>query len=112
MCVTEVFFLDIDDVFDIQCELMPIAPLWKNIGQALRLRPRYLHQIQSDQFDASMCLSEVLVGWLRRDYNTGRFGPPSWKLLVAAVAHPAGGNDRALAGEIAFKYNGKCKPEG
>ena len=30
-------------------------------------------------------------------YNTAGFWDPSWKLLVEAVAHPAGGNDRALA---------------
>ena len=28
---------------------------------------------------------------------------------MAAVAHPAGGNDRALAEQIATKYNGKCR---
>ena len=34
MCVKVDRFLDIDDIFDIQCELMPIACQWRNIGQA------------------------------------------------------------------------------
>lgn len=53
-------------------------------------------------------LEDVLAEWLQKAYNTTRFGDPSWELLVAAVAHPAGGSDRALAERIAGKYNGKC----
>ena len=52
-------------------------------------------------------LNEILTEWLKKAYNTTRFGLPSWKL--AAVAHPAGGNDRALAERIAGKYNGKMQ---
>ena len=51
----------------------------------------------------------VLTEWLKKacNCNNSRFRPPSWKLLVAAIAHPAGGNDRAHAEKIAVK-NGKC----
>ena len=30
------------------------------------------------------------------------------RMLVAAVAHPSGGNNNALAQQIASKYNGRC----
>ena len=52
---------------------------------------------------------ECSDGVAEEGYNTTRFGVPSWKLLVAAVAHPAGGNNRALAEQIAKKYCGKCR---
>ena len=52
-------------------------------------------------------MSDVLAEWLKKAYNTVRFGDPSWKLLVEAVAHPAGGNDCAVAEKIAKKYNGE-----
>ena len=35
-----------------------------------------------------------------------RFGPPTWKALVEAVAHPGGGNHKGLAMEIAKRHQG------
>ena len=87
-----------------------MAHNWKGVGEALRLHPDLLNRIQADHpTNVTECLSAVLTEWLKKAYNTSRFGPPSWKLLVAAVANPAGGNDRALAERIAQKYNGKLK---
>ena len=85
-----------------------MAHNWKGVGEALRLNPALLKTIQADHPDVRSRLDEVLTEWLNKAYDTTRFGLPSWKLLVAAVAHPAGGNDRALAERIAGKYNGKC----
>ena len=75
---------------------------------ALRLKPALLSRIQANHpTDVIACLTKALAEWLNMSYNTSRFGPPSWKLLVAAVADPAGGNNHALAERIAQKYN--CK---
>ena len=99
---------DIDDLIDVKCELLDVAHNWKDVGMALRLKPALLNRIQADHpGDVKECLTDALTEWLNKSYNTSRFGPPSWKLLVAAVANPAGGNDRALAEQIAHKYNGK-----
>ena len=84
-----------------------MAHNWKGVGEALRLNPALLKTIQADHPDVRSRLDEVLTEWLNKAYDTYRFGLPSWKLLVAAVAHPVGGNDRALAERIAGKYNGK-----
>ena len=85
-----------------------MAHNWKGVGMALRLKPALLSRIQADHpADVKECLTEALTEWLNRSYNTISFGPPSWKLLVAAVANPAGGIDHALAEWIAEKYNGK-----
>ena len=34
-------------------------------------------------------------------------GHPSWQLVVDAAASPAGGNNQALAQQIAQRHNGK-----
>ena len=85
-----------------------MAHRWKNIGLALRLDLSLLERIrQKNRDDAEACLLDVLAEWLKKAYNTARFGDPSWKLLVEAVAHPAGGNNCSLAEHIAKKYNGE-----
>ena len=52
------------------------------------------------------CLLDVLQEWLGTAKDDQRHGHPSWQVLVKAVAHPAGGNNRALAEAIAQKYSG------
>ena len=97
---------DISDLFDVHYELLNVAYNWRGVGNALRLHPDLLKGIEADHSDVKRRLERVLTEWLKKAYNTTRFGPPSWQLLVAAVAHPAGGNDRALAEEIAKRHNG------
>ena len=77
------------------------------MGLALRLDPNSLNGIEAKKSDVENNLSDVLEEWLKKSYDTESFGDPSWKLLVDAVAHPVGGKDRALAMEIAAKYNGR-----
>ena len=101
-------FSDISDLFDIHYELRSVASNWKDVGLALRLDPDTLNEIEADCKNVKNCLREVLAKWLKKLYNTSRYGPPSWKLLVAAVGHPAGGNNLALAEKIAERHNGKC----
>ncbi|CAI8047439.1 hypothetical protein GBAR_LOCUS26218 [Geodia barretti] len=97
--------LDIDDHFDVVSELGDVAHVWKSLGGALRLRQPDLDRIKADhQQDSSSCLSEMVTEWLNQSYNTERFGLPSWKMLVEAVAHRNGGNNNALAIHIATKY--------
>ena len=99
---------DIDDLFTVNCELLPVASKWKNIGLALRLQPHVLSTIEKNHTDVKDRLLNVLTEWLNKAYNIASFGDPTWQLLVAAVAHPAGGNNPALAQHIARTYNGKC----
>ena len=101
------YFTDSTDFFDVKQELLGVASNWRGVGEALRLEAGVLDIIESDGKDSKSCLAKVLTEWLNQNYNTSCFGRPSWKLLVAAVAHPAGGNNRALAKKIAQKYNGK-----
>ena len=101
------FSADINDLFDVHCELLNAAHNWRGVGRALRLHPDLLNRIETSTTDVECCLERVLSNWLMREYDTRRFGLPSWKLLVSAVAHPAGGREPVLAEEIAKRYNGK-----
>lgn len=51
--------------------------------------------------DPVRCLDEVLERWLKQNYNTKRFGSPSWRQLVKAVENNNGGEDPELAKKIA-----------
>ena len=101
-------YADSDDLFAVNSEVLPVADKWKSIGLALRLKPFVLNKIERDYSYVQDRLQSVLTEWLNKAYNTARFGEPSWQLLVAAVAHPAGGNNPTLAQDIARKYNGEC----
>lgn len=98
--------VDIDDLFEVNSELLLVAPRWKNMGLALKLKPHVLDMIEENRTNVESRLLNVLTEWLNKGYNTTRFGDPSWKLLVEAVAHSAGGNNRALAETIAKSHNG------
>ena len=102
------FSAEINDLFDVHYELLNVAHNWRGVGRALRLHPDLLNRIEANATDVECRLERVLSQWLKGEYDTSRFGPPSWELLVAAVAHPAGGKDQALAGRIARRHNGVC----
>ena len=81
-------------------ELEPVIDRWKHIGLALRLDPDQVKRIEGENRRSEDCLTEVLTLWLKKNYNTERFGDPSWEMLVRAVGHRSGGNNPALAKEM------------
>ena len=54
--------------------------------------------------DANRALNDVLLLWLRQKYNVGKFGRPTWRLLVEAVNKKTGGNNHDLAKQIASNH--------
>ena len=51
-------------------------------------------------------MGEVVEEWLKGNYDTTKFGPPTWKMLVEVVANPNGGNNNYLAKKIASQHPG------
>ena len=99
-----------EDAFDVITELTPVAARWKAIGMALRLTSGKLDRIESSHpGKPTECLSDVILEWLKRNYNVEKFGEPSWKWVVEVVASPVAGNDTALADKIASKHPGLKK---
>ena len=95
------------DHFDILKALMPIVGSWKAIGRGLRIDSGRLDMVQKDNSgDSKECLSEILTCWLKRNYDSERFGEPSWQAVVKVVACPAAGDNHALALSIAKQHSG------
>ena len=94
-----------DDLFDVTKELTPVSAKWRSIGLALRLKPNTLDGIQAkNSGDPSTCLTSMLTEWLKKNYNVKRFGEPTWQRLVEAVGDPAGGENMALATDLASRH--------
>ena len=79
---------------------------WKDIGLSLRLNPIQLKKIEKENSDLNHCLTEMLTLWLKGNYDTERFGEPSWELLARAVSDSGGGNNPALAEDIMRRHGG------
>ena len=74
----------------------------------LGLRPGDLVAIRKGN-DIGLAFTEILLMWLRQNYDVHKHGPPTWRNLMKAVDHPAGGNNHALAMIIADKHSNTGK---
>ena len=84
---------------------MDLASNWKGFGLALRVRRPVLDTISSkNHHNPEDCLGDMLLAWLQGQYDTKKFGQPSWELLCKAVDDCAGGNHPALAGSIRKRH--------
>ena len=96
---------DLDDLFDVQKELIPVSAQWRSIGIALRLKPNILDGIETRYSGGPpACLTATVTEWLNKNYNVKRFGEPTWRALVNAVGDPAGGANMALAIDMATRH--------
>jgi len=81
--------------------------MWRNMCFALGLRPAVADTISATHCgNPKQCLREVIIKWLRKTYDVDRHGPPTWRTLVKAVSDRAGGDNPALAEEIAKGHTG------
>ena len=97
-----------EDIHDILDEVVGLTGRWRNVCLALKLLPSDATAIASSCHDRPEdCLTAVLEKWLKKCYNTRKHGPPSWQMLVAAVANSTGGDNPALAKRIAESHRGK-----
>ena len=60
-----------------------------------------LGSIKAQTPDFAVALNQIITNWLQRNYNTKKYGLPTWKMLVEAVRAPNGGNNAILADKIA-----------
>ena len=97
-----------DDVHDVYEEVITMAGSWRSIAISLRISSSLIKLIASEcGSEPKYCLFTALEDWLKRMYNTEKYGNPSWRMLVKAVASPTGGANPALAQAIADKHSGK-----
>ena len=96
-----------EDIHNIYSEVIGLSGRWSDMCLALRLPPSDQSEISTAYLgNPEECLQAVLVKWLKKGYNYQKFGSPTWRMLVEAVADPAGGNDSALANFLTQKHQG------
>ena len=83
---------------------MTIKANYYQLGIGLGLPPGELQAIRKGAQDIEQAFVEVLLAWLRCCQNIDSFGPPTWRGLVEAANSPAGGNNPALAMDIAARH--------
>ena len=84
-----------------------MAGSWEQMAVGLRLPPHKKTLIATKhRNNPEMCLLAVVEEWLKGVCDVQKYGHPSWRLLVQAVADPIGGANRALTDTIAAKHLG------
>ena len=92
---------DINEVMD---ELKNVLARYEGIGGRLNIPNGRLEEIREQHLIPAKAMRRVIVEWVKRNYPNSSSNPPTWKVLVDAVEHPLGGNDRAEAEEIASRH--------
>lgn len=96
-----------EDFGDVKEAVITTLHRWQYVANALGLRPAETKTISSTyQGNPEKCMDDAILVWLRRAHNEKKFGPPTWKRLVQAIAARAGGNNTALAMKIAKDHPG------
>lgn len=68
-------------------ECSSLATHWEQLSGYLGLSFELIDRIKGDHpNDKVGCWNEALKQWIKQNYKTQRFGEPSWKILLKAVA--------------------------
>ena len=84
--------------------LTDVHSRYLEIGTQLYLMIKFLDTFKNRTKTDTIAMGEVVEEWLKGNYDTDKFGPPTWKKLVEVVAHPNGGNNNFLAKKIANEH--------
>ena len=87
-------------------EVRDLAGRWQDMCFALGLHQWKDEIAKINPENPRGCLREVIIRWLRKVHSVNHYGPPTWKTLVKAVADEVGGENPALAEQIANKHKG------
>ena len=101
------FIVAEDNLQEVKVAVIKLAAKARSLGLALGILASKLDTIRSKCIsDPNEILTEVLHTWLKQAYDVEKHGQPSWRTLVQAVNSRAGGEDPALAREIADSHPG------
>ena len=68
-------------------ECSSLGSKWEKISGFLGLPPSLIATIRGNHpNDISGCWNDALLQWIAQKYNTVKFGEPSWKTLLTAIA--------------------------
>lgn len=76
-----------DDDWNFACQaLKPLAAKWKEVALRLGLAAHQIDEIEGNNpRNTTACLDDALQVWISQNYNTSKFGAPSWRTLCAAI---------------------------
>ena len=101
-CVLNVGIPDLNDIWS---KASGLSGRWDSVGLMLGLSVRVIEEIDKDNpNDSRKCLRKVYTRWLEKGYDYERHGHPCWRMLCVCIKSPSGGNDAALAEEIAKEH--------
>ena len=66
-------------------ECRPLAAKWRDLSIYLGLSCDVIDNIKGSG-DNYHCWSEALKHWIKQNYNTKKYGVPSWRSLLRTVA--------------------------
>ena len=90
-----------DDWNIVSVECGSLAAKWEQLSACLGLAKADIDRIRENRpRDSAGCWSEALSQWIKQNYSTQRFGLPSWRSLLSAVALV----DKRLCRELANKH--------
>ena len=96
------FLLGISAYYPVYDKVKSLSANWKSIAISLRLRIDDINNIEANCSNTFSCLQKVLEYWLKKNYDYKAHGVPCWRMVCVAVKE--GGNDAALAEEIAHEH--------
>jgi hypothetical protein len=95
-----------DDWNIVMRECGTLSTKWQQLGGYLGIRIGLIEDIKGNYpNDNSACWSETLKHWIHQNYNTARFGLPSWRTLLEAIARV----NHLLFKTLAEKYRASGK---
>ena len=83
-------------------ETKSLAAEWEEISICLGLSFDLIKGIKSDAVDCYKRWSNALNQWIKQNYNTKKFGDPSWRTLLKAIA----GVDKRKFKKLAAAHQG------
>lgn len=76
-----------DDWNGVILECSSLAAKWDQLSGYLGLSMGTIETIiKSHPYDTSGCWNEALKLWIKQNYNTEKYGVPSWRTLLKAIA--------------------------
>ena len=96
---------DVDDWNIVIMECSSLAAKWERLSGYLGLSISQIDSIKGNfPSNVADCWSESLKHWIRQNYQTEKFGLPSWRTLLKAVARV----DKLLFKKLADTHRGVC----
>ena len=85
--ISNAIFTEEDDWNVVISECSSLAAKWEQLSAFLGLRMSRIDIIKQNHPGNNVgCWNDAIKHWIKQDYNTRKFGLPSWKSLLTAVA--------------------------